>query len=664
MGFFSPWFLAGIAAAALPLWLHLLRQFKRTPRPFSSLMFFERRVQSSTKHRRLRYLALLSARIALLSLLAVAFANPFVYRKADTVHQRMLIIIAIDRSFSMRASGRMEAAKNVALEILNGLPSGSDVQVIAFDAHTEALTSPSTDRGLAKSAIRKLGANDGASSYGELNRSLRILQQSAGMQLRVHIVTDAQQTSMPQSFGDLRPPPHVSEEIYPVSKTVPNGAIATVNAPARIFGSQLASIAATVRTWNENQSLQKVLLLVDGHNVASREVAVPANGSASVQFDNVSVPYGGHRAEVALASSDDLPNDDRFLFSMERLDPRRVLFLYSSGWAAQAFYYKSALEASNSTGLLVQPAAVERVADENLATYAFVVLHDPGRLDQSTLEKLKEYVQRGGSLLIAVGPSTIAAGRVPILGNEIAESRVSQPAGDLNRQEPATLGMAALQNVEFLQTARVTAIADERVLAHFADGSPLLIEHKSGEGRVLIFASTLDNSASDFPLHTSYLPFVVATAQYLSGQQDVPSSVLVGTPITLRQTREETTAADVIGPEGRHELSISEGTRVMSYEPAREGFYEIQRASGARMLLAVHADRRESDLTSIPRATIELWRNVARNQQDPDSTLPTQTVKPSSLWRNALIIVLIAATFESLLAGRYLRQEEGLHDGT
>ena len=78
MGFFRSWFLAGLAAVGLPLWLHLLRQFKRTPQPFSSLMFFERRVQSSVRHRRLRYLMLLALRLALLILLALAFANPFI----------------------------------------------------------------------------------------------------------------------------------------------------------------------------------------------------------------------------------------------------------------------------------------------------------------------------------------------------------------------------------------------------------------------------------------------------------------------------------------------------------------------------------------------------------------------------------------------------------
>ena len=59
MGFLAPWFLAGLAAVGLPLWIHLLRQYRSTPHPFSSLMFFEQRTQSSIKHRRLRYLALL-----------------------------------------------------------------------------------------------------------------------------------------------------------------------------------------------------------------------------------------------------------------------------------------------------------------------------------------------------------------------------------------------------------------------------------------------------------------------------------------------------------------------------------------------------------------------------------------------------------------------------
>src|ERR1700732_5351073 len=103
MGFLAPWFLAGMAAVGLPVYLHLLRRHSTTPRPFSSLMFFEPRTQSSIKHRRLRYLLLLAVRMALLVLLALAFANPFITRPAARTPGGELALLVIDDSFSMRA---------------------------------------------------------------------------------------------------------------------------------------------------------------------------------------------------------------------------------------------------------------------------------------------------------------------------------------------------------------------------------------------------------------------------------------------------------------------------------------------------------------------------------------------------------------------------------
>src|SRR5438270_4210963 len=98
MGFLAPGFLAGAAAIGLPFWIHLLRQYRSTPHPFSSLMFFERRTQSSIKHRRLRYLLLLSLRVALLLFMALAFANPFLSRTAASGTGRKMLVIAVDNS--------------------------------------------------------------------------------------------------------------------------------------------------------------------------------------------------------------------------------------------------------------------------------------------------------------------------------------------------------------------------------------------------------------------------------------------------------------------------------------------------------------------------------------------------------------------------------------
>ncbi len=126
MGFLAPWFLIGALAVGLPLWLHLLRQYKRTPQPFSSLMFFERRVQSSVKHRRLRYIALLCLRMLLILLLTLAFANPFVNRSSAITNRRTLTVIALDRSFSMHDGNRMQQAKEEARR-LAGAATGPDV---------------------------------------------------------------------------------------------------------------------------------------------------------------------------------------------------------------------------------------------------------------------------------------------------------------------------------------------------------------------------------------------------------------------------------------------------------------------------------------------------------------------------------------------------------
>src|SRR5579863_6663845 len=120
MGLFAPWFLAGLAGLALPLYLHLLQKLKTTPKPVPSLMFFESRTISSTHHRRLRYFLLLSLRLAFLLLVIFAFANPFINRNAATLSGNRLVLLVVDNSFSMRAGTRLADAKAAAVTVLSG----------------------------------------------------------------------------------------------------------------------------------------------------------------------------------------------------------------------------------------------------------------------------------------------------------------------------------------------------------------------------------------------------------------------------------------------------------------------------------------------------------------------------------------------------------------
>src|SRR5450755_2744415 len=133
MGFLAPWFLGGAALLGLPIYLHLLRRHRTDPTPFSSLMFFERRTQSSIKHRRLRYLVLFALRAALIVLLALAFAHPYIEQKILPLKRSgEVTVLAIDNSLSMRAGNRLAEAKQMAKSLVSGLHPGERAQVVAF----------------------------------------------------------------------------------------------------------------------------------------------------------------------------------------------------------------------------------------------------------------------------------------------------------------------------------------------------------------------------------------------------------------------------------------------------------------------------------------------------------------------------------------------------
>jgi hypothetical protein len=658
VGFLAPWFLAGIAAAGIPLWLHLIRQYRRTPQPFSSLMFFERRLQSSVKHRRLRYLLLLALRLALLILLALAFANPFVNRTVTATTRRMLTVIAIDRSFSMRYGDNMQRAKSQAHRLIEALRGRDLAEVIAVDSHVEALTQPEADRNTLTGAVDSIQAGDGASSFGEFARSLRVIEQTTGMRVNVHFISDMQQTSMPASFADLAVGPHTALHFHCIGgDRAPNWAVETVTAP-EVYELAHTRVTATITGWETPATSRKVSVVLNGKVIASKDVNIPANGHAEVEFLSFEVPYGAHRGAVRIEPHDELPNDDEFPFSMERSDPRNILFLYERGRTREAFYYRAAIESASDTGLKLRAAPVEQTSGDDFSKYAFIVLGDVGEIDQILERRLGEYVKRGGSLLISIGPKTERSGRIAVTGDRVTGTDDTQGAGFLDNQDPALFGVGPFENVQFSHCARISVKPSARVIAKFADGSPLIEEQDLGEGHVLTFASTLDNAMNDFCLHPSFLPFVVRTGRYLSGAEETSLNVVIGTPVQLRRARNQGTAADVIGPDGKHELSLADATRALSFDLEREGFYEVQRADGRRMLMAAHADRRESDLTRVPGETLALWRNTGDKAAEDRAGTVERQIQPWSLWRYALIAVLAMAVFESVFASRYLKKEE------
>src|ERR1700731_4484277 len=163
-------------------------------------MFFERRTQSSIKHRRLRYLLLLSLRTLLLLLLALAFANPFINRTAANMASEKLQVLVLDNSFSMRAGSRMADARREALSVLGSRRPSDRAQVMALGSQLHVFTQPTTDAGALRAAVQSINAGDSHASFGELARGLRSMADSIRTPIELHLFSDMQKSSMPASF--------------------------------------------------------------------------------------------------------------------------------------------------------------------------------------------------------------------------------------------------------------------------------------------------------------------------------------------------------------------------------------------------------------------------------------------------------------------------------
>jgi hypothetical protein len=666
VGFLTPWFLAGAAAVGLPLWIHLLRQYRSTPHPFSSLMFFERRTQSSIKHRRLRYLVLLSLRILLLLLIALAFANPFVTRTSAAGEGRRMLVIAVDNSFSMRYGDHLARAKQQALQAVSNLRGGGRGQVLAIGSHVHFMTQPVEDADQLKAAIQSIQPSDERSSYGELARALRTISQSSRLPLQVDFFSDMQKSSLPPAFADLRLASDTNLIFHSVvDPKEPNWIVESVTAPAKIYDPKKVRVQAVIAGVGTEAAKRTVSLALDGKVLDMKSVDIPASGRASVEFLSLESPHGFHKAEIRIEPHDSLPEDDRFVFAVERADPHPVLFLHTGGQQRDELYYRSALESVPEAGFVLEPLPVEQAANQSLSKYAFVVLSDVGALPTGLESNLRAYVNGGGSLLVALGPSSAALGHVPVSGETIQGSSYAardqdrfQTVAAADAEHPALRRANKLEGVQFYQVMRVDP-GQSRVVARLTNQAPLLIEKQVGEGRVLVFTSRFDNISNDLPLHTSFVPFIEETARYLGGQQEQSTNVAVDSYIELRSAKEHGAAVEIIDPDGKHPLSLKEATTSPSFQVDREGFYEIHRTNGRQEMVAVHADRRESDLSTIPAETLELWRNTGRGAEAGNAPGdPANPARPWSLWRYALLSVLIIAIIESLLASRYLSVEK------
>ncbi len=685
MGFLAPWFLAGMLAVGLPVFVHLLRKQTTVPRPVSSLMFFEQGKQSSVRHRRLRYLLLFALRTLAVLLLALAFARPY-FRHKTVLASDKLLLVAIDDSYSMNAKAggtaagtKLDEAKREAEAALAGKSAGQKAQVIELGGQIRLLTQPVEDAGELRAAVESITPGDGHATFGELGRGMRAMAETVHTPMELDLYSDMQESNMPGNFADMVMPGNVQLLLHRIGPAVatPNWTVESVQAPGQLVDTKKARVIAVIAGHATPAAARTVSLVVNGNVVSTKKVDVPADGRATVVFEGLDVPYGESRCAVRIGSgegvADAFPNDDASWFAVKRADPERVLFVHQATDTRSPLYFGAALAAAAQAEFVLQPITPEQSSDIDPTKYAFVVLSDVPNVPSILENTLIRNVQAGGSVLVAAGMAESHREHIPVYGGNVQDGHYYAHAGDgfatvgeADGSHPAMKDANGWEGTKFFYAAAVGLnhdLGNARVVARLGDGTPLLIDKQMGEGHVLLFASGLDNVANDLPLSPAFVAFVDQTAKYLSGEERVSGARVVDSFVQLRNPVNEASDAtaskatvDIIGPDGKRPLSLKEAAAAQSFQLEHAGFYQIHFANGRDALIAVNPDPRESDLATVPDDVLKLWSGSAGTgaAAATESASEQADNSVSGLWWWVMLILAITALAESALASGYL----------
>src|SRR5579871_2874282 len=355
MGLFAPWFFAGLAGLALPLYLHLLKRQKDPPKLVPSLMLYESRIISSTRHRRFHYLLLLSLRLLVLLLAILAFANPFINRSAASLASDRLVLLVIDNSFSMRAGTRLADAKDAAMTVLAGKGAARG-QVASFGSQLRLMTQPIEDQAALRAAVQSIQPGDGHGNFGELARAVRAMAEAVHTPIELHVFSDMQRGDLAATFSDMALPGNVRVVTHAVvTKAQPNWTVESVDAPGQVWGKDAkpVHVQAVIAGFGTPAAQRTVSLMVNGKTTATKSVTVAANGRATVDFPSLEVPYGFSRCEVRI-DDDAFPADDVRRFAVQRSDPQKALLIHNYGDTRSPLYISAALTSAAQSAFTIE----------------------------------------------------------------------------------------------------------------------------------------------------------------------------------------------------------------------------------------------------------------------------------------------------------------------
>lgn len=698
----APGMLAGLALLALPIIAHLTGYQEVRRVVFPTLRFLVATQQKVRRRTRLEAFLLLLLRLLAVLALVLLFARPTMTWTAKALagtDPARTTVVLLDTSASMQArlgdGTTFDLARERAREVLTSLQPGTGGALLSFSHRVDVL-----GPGLTESPDALLDALDeveagasGTDLTSALRRARELLRDEGVGAANVLVLSDGL-GAPPAGLQDW--PEDIAVHYHdlrgaPLRNVFPDDADVTAGARR---GEGL-KIQTMLRAAGEppDASVGVVLDLGAGIEVAG-DVDFAGSHEAEHVFTLAVPPESTLEATLRVEDGDDLPVDDALAFTLAGESDLPVLLVSGDGGThprdQETYYLERALQPGAGSLSRVRPRVVSseelrRIDGGRGDVVVLANVPDPEPL----ADELRAFVERGGGLLISLGPRVDGERYSQVLGDLLpAElTEVKSKGRGTFEQSPVGLALPPLEDETFrvfrsggasvfssVRFGKVHGVAprladEARVLLRYSDGLPALLERQVGEGRVILFTSSLDDDWTDLPLRSIFVPLVHQLVRSLSGTLLLDGGAVVdaGGQLSLPVPSDPSMPAWVVLPDGtedRLETGAADADgRVVWAGASQPGHHALWWgvATGSdegvvRMVFSVRVPSAESGSPSLRRdallAAVPGLVHHSAGDEAEESEGEAVVVRSASMIPSLLLMLALAMLGEGALTGR------------
>ncbi len=664
LGFANAPLLYGLAAASVPILIHLLNRRKFREVRWAAMRFLLAAVRKNQRRIRVEQWLLLAVRTLIILLVVMAMARPFLESMGMVlVGRRVHRVLVLDASLSMGymtdGASRFDQAKALAGEMIKSSRPGDSVSVLLMGKPPRVvIRTPSHDLKAVAKEVADLSITHGGTDLTATFEAVdRVLESSAIHQKEVVFLTDLQAASWkpPEAAAD-----GLKRAIAKVMARQPNTIVIDLGEP----GGENRAVAdlkldAPVVTVGSAVQLRGIVhnyggktaqgvrprLIVDGRiGPAAPPADIPPGDDLPVAFPQEFSSPGDHVVQLAL-DDDALPLDDRRWLVVPVRESLNVLLVDGQfkpeAYQAETDYLAQALAPSEVSPGHPNPIKVEVVSESqlsrrDLSPYDAVVLCNVGLFGQTEVAALEGYLEQGGGVVIFGGDQVDAENYNRWLyqdGKGLLPAEVGASVGDAAKKEgairfnplgyrhpliadyqgaggPVTAGLTQALTWQYLKL-KLPPKSSAQVALAFETGDPALIEASRKRGTVIVVATSADTGWTTWPIHKSYVPIMQQVVLRASAGRLHERNIRVGQPYD--QAFPETALAaptTVVTPKGQAiagRLRPSGGVSQFHFEQTDlAGRYQVKIGAplGQESSFAANTEPAESELARLDQVAL------------------------------------------------------------